>query len=106
VSRPFVPDARSEFATKTAGSPLIRQPSRRSPVREGRIGAEHTFANPGVEPAIILNTFTPDLYVGYFRDLGKLAAAGDMTPEKILAAMARYATYRAGTPAPDEPAPD
>jgi mannose-6-phosphate isomerase-like protein (cupin superfamily) len=42
-------------------------------------GAEHTFANPGDEPAIILNTFTPDLYVGYFRDLGKLAAAGDMT---------------------------
>lgn len=29
-------------------------------------GAEHTFANPGDEPAIILNTFTPDLYVGYF----------------------------------------
>jgi hypothetical protein len=27
------------------------------------IGAEHTFANPGDEPAIILNTFTPDLYV-------------------------------------------
>jgi mannose-6-phosphate isomerase-like protein (cupin superfamily) len=64
-------------------------------------GAEHTFANPGDEPAIILNTFTPDLYVGYFRDLSKLAAAGEMTPEAILAAMARYATYPAGTPAPD-----
>ena len=67
------------------------------------IGAEHTFANTGEEPAIILNTFTPDLYVGYFRDLGRLAATGDMTPEAILAVMARYATYPAGTPGPDEP---
>jgi len=67
------------------------------------IGAEHTFANPGDESAIILNTFTPDFYVGYFRDLSKLAASGEMTPEAILAVMARYATYPAGTPAPDEP---
>src|SRR3984885_3774666 len=65
------------------------------------IGAEHTFANPGEEPAIILNTFTPDLYVGYFRDLGKLAASGEMTPEAILGVMACYATYPAGAPAPD-----
>ena len=65
------------------------------------IGAEHTFANPGNEPAIILNTFTPDLYVGYFRDLSQLADSGEMTPEAILAVMARYATYPAGTPAPD-----
>ena len=50
-----------------------------------------------------LNTFTPDLYVGYFRDLSKLAASGEMTPEAILAVMVRYATYPAGTPAPDEP---
>src|SRR5277367_87108 len=57
------------------------------------IGAEHTFANPGDEPAIILNTFTPDLYVDYFRDLSKLAASGGMTPDAILATMARYATY-------------
>jgi quercetin dioxygenase-like cupin family protein len=67
------------------------------------IGAEHTFANPGDDPAIILNTFTPDFYVGYLRDLGKLAASGQMTSQAILAAMARYATYPAGTPAPDEP---
>src|SRR2546428_824325 len=32
-------------------------------------GAPHTFANPGGEPAVVLNTFTPDLYVQYFRDL-------------------------------------
>ena len=61
------------------------------------IGAEHTFANPGDEPAIILNTFTPDFYVGYFRDLSRLAASDGMTPEAILAVMARYATYPAGT---------
>jgi mannose-6-phosphate isomerase-like protein (cupin superfamily) len=66
------------------------------------IGAEHTFANPGDEAVIILNTFTPDLYVGYFRELGQLAASDEMTPEAIRAAMARYATYPAGTPAPDE----
>jgi mannose-6-phosphate isomerase-like protein (cupin superfamily) len=67
------------------------------------IGAEHTFANRGEEPAIILTTFTPDLYVNYFRDLGKLEASGEMTPEAILAVMARYATYPAGTAAPDRP---
>jgi quercetin dioxygenase-like cupin family protein len=66
------------------------------------IGAEHTFANPGDEPAIILNTFTPDFYVGYFRELSKLAT-GDLSPDAILAVAARYATYPAGTPAPDEP---
>lgn len=31
-------------------------------------GAPHTFANPGDEPAVLLTTFTPDLYVQYFRD--------------------------------------
>ena len=65
--------------------------------------SEHTFANPGDEPAIILNTFTPDLYVGYFRDLSKLAGSGEMTPEAILAVMARYATYPAGRLAPGAP---
>jgi mannose-6-phosphate isomerase-like protein (cupin superfamily) len=65
------------------------------------IGAEHTFANPGDEPAVILNTFTPDLYVGYFRDLAQLAATDGMNPETILAVMARYATYPAGSPAPE-----
>src|SRR5207244_13047766 len=38
-------------------------------------GAPHTFANPGDEPAVILNTFTPDLYVQYFRELRDFAAA-------------------------------
>jgi mannose-6-phosphate isomerase-like protein (cupin superfamily) len=56
-------------------------------------GAPHTFANPGDEPAVMLNTFTPDLYVSYFRDLRDLAAGGQPpTPEQIADVMARYAT--------------
>src|SRR6516225_10535115 len=35
-------------------------------------GAPHTFANPGSEPAVLLNTFTPDLYLPYFRELHAL----------------------------------
>jgi len=64
-------------------------------------GAAHAFANPGDEPAVILNTFTPDLYVGYFRDLGDLTASGQpRTPGAMVEAMARYHTYPAGQPAP------
>src|SRR5258707_13125499 len=45
-------------------------------------GAPHTFANPGGEPAVLLNTFTPDLYVQYFPDLRDTIAAGQpMTPD-------------------------
>src|SRR5438309_2035764 len=44
-------------------------------------GAPHTFANPGGGPAVLLNTFTPDLYVQYFRDLRDMIAVGQpMTP--------------------------
>jgi pimeloyl-ACP methyl ester carboxylesterase/quercetin dioxygenase-like cupin family protein len=56
-------------------------------------GAPHTFANPGDEPAVLLNTFTPDLYVQYFRDLRDMIAAGHpMTDEAVTEVMARYAT--------------
>lgn len=56
-------------------------------------GAPHTFANPGEEPAVILNTFTPDLYVQYFRDLRDMIAAGQpMSSEAVTGVMARYAT--------------
>jgi mannose-6-phosphate isomerase-like protein (cupin superfamily) len=56
-------------------------------------GAPHTFANPGDEPAIVLNTFTPDLYVQYFRDVQNLAAGGERpTAEALAGVMARYAT--------------
>jgi mannose-6-phosphate isomerase-like protein (cupin superfamily) len=56
-------------------------------------GAPHTFANPGDTPAILLNTFTPDLYVQYFRDLQNMIDAGQpLTPASTIEVMARYAT--------------
>jgi len=56
-------------------------------------GAPHTFANPGEEPVVLLSTFTPDLYVRYFRDLGQMIADGQpLTPESTEQAMSRYAT--------------
>jgi quercetin dioxygenase-like cupin family protein len=59
-------------------------------------GAPHTFANPGDEPAVLLNTFTPDLYVQYFRDLRDMIAGGQpLTPASTIAVMSRYATVPA-----------
>jgi len=55
-------------------------------------GAPHTFANPGDEPAVLLTSFTPDLYVQYFRDMQDLAAAGCPSSSDVEAVMARYAT--------------
>jgi mannose-6-phosphate isomerase-like protein (cupin superfamily) len=56
-------------------------------------GAPHTFANPGDNPAVLLNTFTPDLYVQYFRDLQNMIDAGQpFTPASTIEVMARYAT--------------
>ena len=56
-------------------------------------GAPHTFANPGDEPLIMVNTFTPDLYVQYFRDLRDAAADGRvLTAGEIAEVMSRYAT--------------
>jgi mannose-6-phosphate isomerase-like protein (cupin superfamily) len=61
-------------------------------------GAPHTFANPGDEPAVMVNTFTPDLYVQYFRDLRDMIAGGKpMSPDNVAEVMANYAT----TPATD-----
>jgi pimeloyl-ACP methyl ester carboxylesterase/quercetin dioxygenase-like cupin family protein len=68
-------------------------------------GAPHTFANATDEPVVLLNTFTPDLYVQYFRDLRDLAASGQpVTAEAVLGVMARYFTTPAG-PAPSPAAP-
>jgi mannose-6-phosphate isomerase-like protein (cupin superfamily) len=56
-------------------------------------GAPHTFANPGDEPLVMLNTFTPDLYVQYFRDLRELSPAGAApAPAATAEVMSRYAT--------------
>ncbi|MCO5969048.1 cupin domain-containing protein [Actinoallomurus soli] len=56
-------------------------------------GAPHTFANPGDEPLVMVNTFTPDLYVQYFRDLRDAAAGGQaMTEQATAEVMERYDT--------------
>ncbi|GAA1878566.1 cupin domain-containing protein [Streptantibioticus ferralitis] len=61
-------------------------------------GAPHTFANLGDQPAVMVNTFTPDLYVEYFRDLRDMIAKGqEMTAQKTIEVMSHYAT----TPATD-----
>ena len=59
-------------------------------------GAPHTFANPTDQVAVLLNTFTPDLYVQYFRDLQDMIANGQpMNPEATAQVMSRYATVPA-----------
>ncbi|MFI8260753.1 cupin domain-containing protein [Streptomyces sp. NPDC085665] len=56
-------------------------------------GVPHTFANPTDLPAVMLSTFTPDLYVQYFRDLQEVLAGGrPLTPQASIDAMSRYAT--------------
>ncbi len=53
----------------------------------------HTFANLSDQPAVMLSTFTPDLYVQYFRDLQEVLAGGrPLTPQANIDAMSRYAT--------------
>ncbi|MFE1194189.1 cupin domain-containing protein [Streptomyces olivaceoviridis] len=56
-------------------------------------GTPHTFANLTDQPALMLSTFTPDLYVQYFRDLQDVLADGrPLTPQANIDAMSRYAT--------------
>ncbi|WP_406179386.1 cupin domain-containing protein [Streptomyces sp. NBC_01006] len=56
-------------------------------------GAPHTFANVSDAPAVMLSTFTPDLYVQYFRDLRDMFAGDQaMTPQAGIQVMSRYAT--------------
>lgn len=56
-------------------------------------GTPHTFANLTDQPAVILSTFTPDLYVQYFRDLQEVLAGGrPLTPQANIDAMSCYAT--------------
>ncbi|MFF2045261.1 cupin domain-containing protein [Kitasatospora sp. NPDC058170] len=63
-------------------------------------GTPHTFANLTDQPAVILSTFTPDLYVQYFRDLQEVLADGrPLTPQANIDAMSRYATQPATDPA-------
>lgn len=47
---------------------------------------------------MLLNTFTPDRYVQYFRDLRDMITSGQpLSPETLTAVMARYATEPATT---------
>ncbi|UFR00087.1 cupin domain-containing protein [Streptomyces sp. Go40/10] len=56
-------------------------------------GTPHTFANLTDQPAVMLSTFTPDLYVQYFRDLQEVLVNGrPLTPQANIDAMSRYAT--------------
>lgn len=56
-------------------------------------GVPHTFGNPGDEPAVVLSTVTPDLYIQYFKDLRDWVASGRlMTPGAQAEIMSRYAT--------------
>jgi quercetin dioxygenase-like cupin family protein len=59
-------------------------------------GTPHTFANLTDQPAVMLSTFTPDLYLQYFRDLQEVLAGGRLlTPQANIDAMSRYATQPA-----------
>jgi pimeloyl-ACP methyl ester carboxylesterase/mannose-6-phosphate isomerase-like protein (cupin superfamily) len=61
-------------------------------------GAPHTFANVSDETVVLLNTFTPDQYVQYFRDLRDMIRAGQpMSVQAVGAMMTRYATEPATT---------
>lgn len=55
-------------------------------------GAPHTFANHGDDPLVMVNTFTPDLYVQYFRDLREAIAAGASMHQAAAQVMPHYAT--------------
>jgi oxalate decarboxylase/phosphoglucose isomerase-like protein (cupin superfamily) len=67
-------------------------------------GAPHTFANPGNGTVVLLNTFTPDLYVQYFRDIpdirDMIASGQPPSDEAVESVMARYATEPATDYAP------
>jgi mannose-6-phosphate isomerase-like protein (cupin superfamily) len=58
------------------------------------IGVPHTFANPFDETAMFIGTMSPDLYIQYFRDIGRLPRndRGQMDPRDVAQTMARYAT--------------
>ena len=61
----------------------------------GPDGGEQMLTGP-VRMRILLNTFTPDLYVQYFRDLRDMIAAGQpRTGDAVVGVMARYGTVPA-----------
>lgn len=66
-------------------------------------GAPHAFENAGEVPAVLLTTFTPDLYVDYFRELRSLVQSGaKLTDEAVAQVMTHYATEPATTYASED----
>ncbi len=63
-------------------------------------GTPHTFANPGADEAVMLTVFTPDLYLGFFRDLSGSAGARPSSSSDMTALMARYGTETSTEHAP------
>jgi quercetin dioxygenase-like cupin family protein len=61
-------------------------------------GTPHTFGNEGDESAVMLLTVTPDLYVGYFRELAA-QPPGPLDPKAVGEIMSRYATEVVTPPA-------
>jgi len=56
-------------------------------------GVPHTFGNVTDAPAVLLNTFTPDLYLQYFRDTQDYLSSGQpINPQALADIMRRYAT--------------
>ena len=57
--------------------------------------APHSFANPDPdEPAVLFITYTPDLYVKYFQEMGELGLEGkQITDEDDIKIMSGYETY-------------
>jgi len=56
--------------------------------------SRYPVRSPCGEPAIVLNTFTPDLYIGYFRELRDQIAAGRPLSAGLTSeTMRHYATY-------------
>jgi mannose-6-phosphate isomerase-like protein (cupin superfamily) len=58
-------------------------------------GVPHTFANPADQPLVMINTFSPDLYVQYFRDVRGAMADGTPQAQAAAGVMSRYATTAA-----------
>lgn len=79
-----------------SGTPTFTSGARTIEAKPGMLitappGVPHTFANPGGETAVMLCTVTPDLYIGYFRELAQ-QPPGPLDPRAVGEIMARYAT--------------